>query len=64
MRADVGSAGVMDIYDNVVVVTDAVPNVHPGRRLLMEETGHSIADERPRDPREQIVDFLSSRPRR
>jgi pimeloyl-ACP methyl ester carboxylesterase len=58
---DVGSAGVMDIYDNVVLVTDAAPDV-PGRRLLMEETGHSIADERPRHLAEQIVDFLPVAP--
>jgi pimeloyl-ACP methyl ester carboxylesterase len=54
---DVGSVGVMDIYNHVVFVTDAVPDV-PGRRLLMRETGHSISDERPRHLAEQIVDFL------
>jgi pimeloyl-ACP methyl ester carboxylesterase len=54
---DVGSAGVMDIYNQVVVVTNAVPDV-PGRRFLMRETGHSIADERPRHLAERIVDFL------
>jgi pimeloyl-ACP methyl ester carboxylesterase len=54
---DVGSAGVMDIYNQVVFVTNAAPDV-PGRRLLMRGTGHSIADERPRHLAEQIVDFL------
>ena len=60
---DVGSVGVMDIYDHVVFVTDAVPDV-PGRRLLMKETGHSISDERPRHLAEQIVDFLPLAPPR
>jgi pimeloyl-ACP methyl ester carboxylesterase len=54
---DVGGSGVMDIYNQVVFVTNAVPDV-PGRRLLMRETGHSISDERPRHLAEQIVDFL------
>jgi hypothetical protein len=53
--------GVMDIYNQVVLVTDAVPDV-PGRRLLMEETGHSIADERPQHLAEQIVNFLPPAP--
>jgi hypothetical protein len=60
---DVGSVGVMDIYDHVVFVTDAVPDV-PGRRLLMQETGHSISDERPRHLAEQIMDFLPAPPPR
>ena len=60
---DVGSFGVMDIYNHVVFVTDAVPDV-PGRRLLMRETGHSISDERPRHLAEQIVDFLPLPPPR
>jgi len=54
---DVGDSGVMDIYSHVVFVTNAVPDV-PGRRLLMQETGHSISNERPRHFAEQIVDFL------
>jgi pimeloyl-ACP methyl ester carboxylesterase len=58
---DVGSWGVMDIYNEVISVTDAVPDV-PGRRFLLEETGHSIADERPRHLAEQIVDFLPLAP--
>jgi pimeloyl-ACP methyl ester carboxylesterase len=60
---DVGSWDVMDIYNHVVFVTDAAPNV-PGRRLLMRETGHSISDERPRHLAEQIVDFLPLPPPR
>jgi pimeloyl-ACP methyl ester carboxylesterase len=60
---DDGDWGVMDIYNPVRFVTDTVPDV-PGRRLLMEETDHSIADERPRHLAEQIVDFLPLPPPR
>jgi len=54
---DVGSSGVTDIYNNVVKVSDACPDV-PGLRLLMQETKHSISDERPKHLAEQIVNFL------
>jgi pimeloyl-ACP methyl ester carboxylesterase len=60
---DVGSSGVMDIYNHVVFVSNAVPDV-PGRRLLMKETGHSIAEERPSHLAERIVDFLPPPPPR
>ena len=60
---DVGKSGVMDIYNHVVFVTNAVPDV-PGRRLLMRDTGHSISDERPRHLAEQIMDFLQLPPSR
>jgi hypothetical protein len=58
---DVGSSKVMDIYNQVVFVSNAAPDV-PGRRLLMKETGHSISDERPRHLAERIVDFLPRPP--
>ncbi len=54
---DVGAIGVADIYNNVVKVSDACPDV-PGLRLLMQETKHSISDERPKHLAEQIVNFL------
>jgi hypothetical protein len=55
---DVGDLGVMDIYNPAVSVSDMAGQV-PGRRLLMQETGHSISDERPSHLAEQIVDFLT-----
>ncbi len=55
---DVGEAGVADIYNEAIKVSDRFPDI-PGRRRLMRETGHSISDERPRHLAEQLVDFLA-----
>lgn len=56
---DTGSLGVMDIYNNVVRVTDhANTRDVPGRRLLMQNTGHSISDERPTHLAAEVIDFF------
>lgn len=57
---DVGSQDVMNIYDNVIHITDACPAV-PGTRHLMNHTGHSISDERPDHLADLVVDHFLTR---
>ena len=56
---DTGSSGVADIYNQVVRLTDH-PDMRdvPGRRLLMQNTDHSISDERPTHLAAEVVDFF------
>ena len=54
-----GTGRVADIFNNVVAVTEACPEVQ-GLRLLMLDIGHSIHDERPGHLGKKITDFLAA----
>ncbi len=56
--SDIGEHKVMDIYNNVIEVSDRFPDV-PGVRHLLRGVGHSISDDQPRHLAELIVDFVS-----
>lgn len=54
-----GMGRLADIYDPVIAVTEACPEVQ-GQRLLLLETGHSIHDEQPDLLAEKINAFLKT----
>jgi len=54
-----GMGRLADIYDSVVAVTEACPEVQ-GQRLLLLDTAHSIHDEQPAHLADKIVGFLKT----